>query len=315
MFTKIFDTALTRNLQPMAIDFFQKRIFVFSALVLFASCGAMKKGGKTPKAVAGTWQAQPIKIDGDCTDWPSPYPNYDAKAMVAYATSNDAENLYITIQTGDPLTQIKILKQGMSVSIDTGGRKDARFTINYPLQNDDDLSELFAQSAGDKKDGTPSHLSRQFDQKLKKSVDNSTQYSLEGFGSCNGGYMVSQTAPCGIKIKMSIDEYRQLVWEAVIPFTALYERKYITEAQAGKPISVCYSIKGFKAPGGKAPSANAPMPGNGGMGQGMNSGMGGGGAMNSMPVSSGTGKTGGGPMAHLYESTKTWKFFSLAWSK
>lgn len=294
--------------------FRNKNAALLTVMAISVWCVAFKKGGRKQKAVAGTWQAQPIKIDGDCTDWPSPYPNYDAKAMVAYATSNDAENLYITVQTGDPLTQIKILKQGMAVSIDTGGRKDASFTINYPLQNDDDLSELFSQSDGDRKDGTPSHLSRQFDQKLKKSAENSTQYSVEGFGTCSGGYLVSQVAPCGIKVKLSIDEYKQLVWEAEIPFTALYNRKNITEAQAGKPISVCYAVKGFKAPSGKAPSANAPMPGNGSMNQG---GMGStlaGGAMNAAPTGANMG-TNRGAMAHLYESTKTWKFFSLAWSK
>jgi hypothetical protein len=283
----------------------KRSAWLLCALATMASCGSAKKGGKSGATVAGSWQAEPIKIDGDCTDWPSPYPNYDAKAKVAYATSNDAENLYITIQTGDPLTQIKMLKQGLSVAIDTGGRKDASFVINYPLQNTEDLAELFAQSDA-QNSGSPT-LSRQFEQKLKKSLDVSNQYALEGFGACNGGYMISQEAPCGIRVKAAIDEYKQLVWEAVIPIKALYGRNTLTTTDVGKAISVCYAIKGFKAPSTKGDNTSMPM--NNSMGR--QGGMAGGG-MNSMPMGASTASKSGGPLAHLYESTKTWKFFSLA---
>jgi hypothetical protein len=289
----------------------QNKVFIFSILLTCISCGITKNGGKIDR-MPGTWQKKPVKIDGDCTDWPSPYPNYDAKAMVAYATSNDATNLYITVQTGDPLTQIKILKQGMSVSVDTGGRREATFIINYPLMNNDDLSELFAPSDDQKPGSGPSKLSRQFDQKLRKSAENSNQYTLEGFPGCNGGFLVSQTAPCGIEVKLSIDEYKQLVWEAVIPLKALLNKEVISAADAGKDISVCYSIKAFKSPSAKGGDNTAmPMNNNNNMGQGgMN-----GGRMNSMPMTTGSGSKQGPHMAHLYESTKTWKFFNLAWSE
>lgn len=285
--------------------------------VLVASCGGMK-GGKSTSTVPGTWQSTPIEINGDCTDWPSPYPNYDAKSMVAYATSNDKEHLYITMQTGDPLTQIKILKQGMTVSIDVHGKKEPSYHINFPLQNDNDVNELFNQGGG--KDDGPMRLSRQADQKLKKSVEDCNQLSLEGFATCTGGYMVSQELPCGIKVRMNIDEYKQLVWEAVVPFKAISSKESINAEDGGKPISVCFSIKGFKNTAKGSNPGAAPMGGGmgGGMGAGgMGGGMGNNGRMNSMPMGGGTASGSGGqnPMAHLYESTKTWKFFSIVWKQ
>lgn len=290
-----------------------KNCAVFCSVFL-VSCAGLKHSGKS-KAVPGVWQATPIIVDGDCADWPSPYPNYDAKAKVAYATSNDKENLYVTLQTGDPLTQIKILKQGMTVSIDTSGHKEATFNINYPLQNEDDLSELFARTEHGQ-GGASSHLARQFDQKLKKSAESCNQFSLDGFGPCNGGYLISQDLPCGVKVKLGIDEYKQLVWEAVIPFKAIYQREAITPLQAGKPISVSFSVKGFKAPSTKAGNTAAMPMANNGMSPG-GGGLGAGGAMNSTPM--GTAPGGGAnkvnPMQHLYESTKTWKHFTIAWQK
>ena len=128
-------------------------ILLLTAMSAISSCGGMKHAGRQQAAMPGNWQAQPVVVDGDSKEWPSPYPNYDAKAMVAYATANDKENLYITMETGDEMTQIKILKQGMAVYIDTNARRDHQYTINYPLANEDDLTEMLPQSGRQGKDG------------------------------------------------------------------------------------------------------------------------------------------------------------------
>ena len=282
--------------------------------ILSFSCNSSKHSAKSRASLPGTWQSQPIVIDGDSKDWPSPYPNYDAKAMVAYATSNDKENLYITMETGDEMTQIKILKQGMAVLIDTGGKKDPEFKINYPLQNDNDPFVMTKKdNSGLKEDNNSPGTSGKWDKKISKSAGEATQYSLEGFSLCNGGYMVTQTTSCGIMVKMGIDEYKELIWEAVIPFKALYNKSVITAADAGHPISVCFSVKGFKAPSSNTSDNNSGGANTNTGGVGTNSGMagrGGGGG--------GRGGRGGSgpkenPMQHLYESTKTWKQFGLAY--
>jgi hypothetical protein len=278
----------------------------FVIAVMFSSCNISKHSGKSHDAMPGTWQSQPIVIDGDSKDWPSPYPNYDAKAMVAYATSNDKRNLYITMETGDEMTQMKILKQGMAVSIDTNGKKDAQFTISYPLQNDNDPGDMTKASYKVKNDMQAHSLEKKMEQRMNKNAEGANQFSLDGFKDCNGGFMVTQNLPCGIKVIARIDEYKELVWEAVIPFKALYNKDSITEADAGKPISVCFAVKGFKRPESKSTEGNNnSMTANnmrtGGMGGGGGRGGGRGSATN--------------PMEHLYESTKTWKHFGIAYQR
>src|SRR5689334_19575009 len=86
------------------------------ATAFFCSC---KTSQKTTKAAPGNWQAQPITADGNAADWPSPYPFYDSKAKIGYAVSNDKDNLYISMQTGDQMTVMKILRNGLTVWIDT----------------------------------------------------------------------------------------------------------------------------------------------------------------------------------------------------
>src|SRR5262249_35900527 len=145
-------------------------------------------------SLPGNWQASPVVVDGDSKDWPAPYPNYDSKAMVAYATSNDRQFLYMTMETGDDLTQVKILKQGMTLSIDTNGRKEPQMKINYPLQNENELMEIGLDNERD-----VTHHSRQLEQKVKKATTEANQFSIDGFKSCNGGYFISQAA-CGLKV-------------------------------------------------------------------------------------------------------------------
>ena len=122
--------------------------------------------------------------------------------------------------------------------------------------------------------------------------------------------MVSQTTSCGIKVKLKIDEYNQLVWEAAIPFKAIYNKEMITSADAEKPISVCFSVKGFKSPGTKNITSN-----NSGTNDGMTTGgLGAGGRSNSRPVGGGgRSNTVTDPMQQLYESTKTWKHFRITY--
>ena len=273
-------------------------------LLLLVSCGGSRHSGKSKNYMTGTWQQQPIAVDGDSKDWPSPYPNFDAKARIAYATSNDRENLYITMETGDEMTQMKILKQGMTVSIDTSGGKDATFQINFPLPNDAEPIELPQDT---RKNDAASLRTKQLDIRLSKSVREANQFSLDGFIGCNGGYMVSQTAPCGIKVIARIDEFRELVWEAVVPFKAIYGKSAITATDADKPISVCFAIKAFKNPAAKNND-------NGGNGISNNTG-GTGANISGRGRSGGTGATRQpeNPMQHLYDNTKTWKQFGLAY--
>jgi hypothetical protein len=291
------------------ISMYTNRFILLAATlsILVTSCAPSKKGGKPTNALPGTWQSQPIVIDGDSKDWPSPYPNYDSKAKIGYATSNDRKFLYITMETGDELTQLKILKGGMTVSVDTSGRKDAAFGIKYPLENDNSEIEI-PHPAGSSKEAAV-HAAKQMAQNIRKAVELNSQYSLTGFKGCDGGYMVSQVTTCNIKLKMRLDEYKEIVWEAAIPIKALYGKDSLDATDAAKPISICVNIAGVKKP--KSGSVDNV---NNNMGSDMNSTPGS--QHNSMQR--GGGGRGGGqrsssesPMEHLYTATKTWKQFTL----
>jgi len=287
--------------------------FVFLSLTFF-SCGGMHHGKDKKKP--GTWQATPIVIDGKGDDWPSPYPLYDSKALIGYATSNDKNYLYITLETGDEYVQTKILKQGLTVWIDTDGKKEQDLGIHFPIQDDNDPLTTPSGKGSKGASGDQSAQSKDLNQKIKRGLSDATQLTLEGFRNCNGGYLVKEKNPCGITVQVGIDEYKELIWEAAIPFSAIYGKTHIDKRWDGRAISVGFYVKGFKKPASNndagAGSGAGGGSGMGGGGGGMG-GRGGGGRGGSKGGSRATGVPN--PRDQLFESTRTWKQFGIAYQQ
>ncbi len=304
---------------------------VLIAVVCLSSCGGSKKTVK--RMSPGLWQPQPIVEDGYNNDWPSPYPEYDDKAMLGYVVSNDKDNIYISVETGDPATQLKILKQGLTVWIDRKGNKDEITAINYPIPMTEEHKantaahdpsrpssmHMQGQSGG----GAGSSQDRQrmeLEDRVRRMLPRANQYSLQGFKSCNLQYPILENDSCGVVVRMALDSDNELVWEATIPFKAFYFKNEITRADRGKAISICFETTGEKRPAGQNNNGNRGSGGGGGMRPSMGLGMGGGMGMG-MRMGGGGGGRGGNRNAQnpadnimepLYKSTKTYKKFGLA---
>lgn len=269
-----------------------------------AGLTACKSSQKTATAAKnGTWQEQPIVADGANNDWPSPYPYYDADAKIGYVVTNDKDNLYVTMETGDRMTIMKILRRGMTLWIDTSGKKSQNISINYPMENADAPMQMQKE-----KDQTQPMDKMDAEQMHKRMLETARDLYLTGFKGCNGSFLVKQNNGCGINVRMGFDEYNTLVWEAVIPFKSFY-KDGLTPSDNHKPIGVCFSVKGIQRPktegGGNGGSmSNGSVAGRQNM-SGMSGGnmRGGGGGMH------GGGMHGGGvggDREALYESSKTW---------
>ncbi|MCW3122057.1 MAG: hypothetical protein JWQ38_1549, partial [Flavipsychrobacter sp.] len=174
--------------------------------------------------------------------------------------------------------------------------------------NDNEPLDMIKQPGSHGGDGA-SYANKKWEKNVSRIAKEANQYTLEGFKACNGGYVVTQINSCGIKVVMKIDEYKELVWEAVIPLKAIYNKSTLSATDAGKPISVCFAVNRFKQPSTKAEN-------NSGMNNSMNAGsMGPGGGNIGGNRMNGRGSGGrnvsGDPLQHLYEATKTWKQFGL----
>lgn len=266
---------------------------LIAALLLYASCSSEHHGHKQQDRIAGTWQATPIVADGKRTDWPTPYPYNDKKALISYAVSNDADNLYITAATGDPATELKILRNGLVVWIDKTNDKDKTTSICFP--SDNNHNPVRGDIRG-----------RELPQRIDEALANTNEFFLQGFKGCRGKFTLPQGDSCGIKVGVGLDEYDQLVWEVVIPFKTFYFKNQIDAHDRGKPIDICFDIQGLERPGGQAGNSRPRMGGFGvGVG-GMGMGMGVGREM-------GRGYGGEVENEELYKSASFWKKVGLAY--
>ncbi len=312
----------------MATVIYIKKIFPASIAIVtlsLLSCGSSKHGSS--KRLPGAFQVSPITIDGYNNDWPSPYPEYDDKAVLGYAVTNDKQNLYITVETGDPATQLKIIKNGLTVWIDKTGNKVEQTAINFPIPDEykkTKVGEEDRPKGGQWHQGTGGNREDQkrmdLEDRVHRGIDKANEFSLQGFKGCNQQFSLLEKDSCGIVIRMAIDSTNELVWEAVVPLKAFYTKAEMTRADKGKAISVCFETVGSKRPAGEQQGGGSRGGGGGmrpsvgfGMGGGMGMGIGTGGMYRGNHGRGNQGGENNSMMESLYKSTKTWKKFGLAW--
>lgn len=71
-----------------------------------------------------------IIVDGNDNEWS----NLADKEKISYQFANDKDNLYLVVKTKDVALQNNILNAGITLSIDTKGRKKHTYTITFPAR-------------------------------------------------------------------------------------------------------------------------------------------------------------------------------------
>lgn len=105
---------------------------IFAGLALFISqCFVVS----IANAQSGTLQAPPahLVIDGDAREWGDSLRYYNAEKKINYSLANDKDNLYMAIRINDRVDQIKVLRSGLTFSIDPRGKKKESYSITFPL--------------------------------------------------------------------------------------------------------------------------------------------------------------------------------------
>jgi hypothetical protein len=284
--------------------------------VSFTCCKSAQQAAGSKHSNTIAWQASPVQVDGIYDDWTLPLSFADDKALIQYAFSNDQDNLYIILKTGDRTTKMKILGSGMVVWLDTEAKKNKTIGIGYPLKGTLPAREFTEQA---QQNDVNRHAPGEAQQQM---VLRANQLSLQGFPECSGSFKVTSGNPCGIQVKVGMNDLDELVWEAAIPLKALSNASL--DALKKNGLSICFDIKAFSRPTGTRPNDNEGGGGNGmhgggggmhggggGMGGGMRGGMGGGmngGGGHMRPDS----RQGAGGQSGNREATTTWAKIRLS---
>ena len=212
---------------------------------------------------------------------------FDVTNNIYYSVENDKDVFYLHIKTKDYLTQVKILRSGLKVEMDTSKWKKNGIEILFPLPKIDmNLKSL--KNPNPKPDSVVAPEDDIVILKHKYETEKQSMH-LMGFRPPAGG-IVPQENKFGIIAKIEWDTTTTMHYDLAIPFV-MFCRNKITCSDTTKILDVEITINGLPIPPGLArggPSGGGPRIS---VGVGMGGGMGGYGM--GMPVPMGGGMTGG----------------------
>jgi len=220
---------------------------------------------------------KPFKADGISNEWNEPLNQYNDATKLAFALANDDKNLYIIIESLDPQTTFRVLRGGITLNINTEGKKKDGLKLTFPLMERPPMpkeGEEHREHAVPAPDGNT---------EMHDPAAMNKGIHISGFKNIPDGELPAINQD-GIETGMSIHPNRDLIYELSIPLAQLQ-----VGLDLKKPL--VYNIKinepnksGFKREGkpggegaGRGRSGGRGGMGGGSMGGGGRGGMGGGG--------------------------------------
>ncbi|UEG54355.1 hypothetical protein LLH06_05170 [Mucilaginibacter daejeonensis] len=220
-----------------------------------------------------------VRIDGKLNDWGDSLYYYNADKKLNYTLANDAQNLYVAIHFNDRSEQERVLMAGLTLGINTRGKKKNEYTMTFPVADEKDNAEMMAQriQAAQTNGDAPDR-----EEMRKARMSRLKNIKVTGFKDIDYDILTS-TNTLGFKAALDVDPDGNLVYEAVIPLR-FFDGADITKNEW----AFNFKINGITRPSGGNGQVGGMPGGRGGMGGGMGrGGMGGG-------MGGGRGGRGGG---------------------
>ncbi|HWZ16716.1 MAG TPA: hypothetical protein VNW95_15860 [Mucilaginibacter sp.] len=256
-------------------------------------------------AQSGTLHAPPahLVIDGDAKEWGDSLRYYNAEKKINYSLANDKDNLYMAIRINDRVDQIKVLRSGLTFSIDPRGKKKESYSITFPLN-------IQGSTTFDPRKAETGEITKaDRDELMRERLTTLRGIKVAGFKDIEGD-MITTSNTYGIQTAINYDENGNLVCEAAIPLKFFH-----VDGPAKNEWAFNLKINGFTRPTANAGvSEQQGGEGRGGRGGGMGGGgrggMGGGGRGGRGGNRSGTPADQG--QSELFKSSDFWTKFYLA---
>jgi len=261
------------------------------------------------KPVANQLQPPPsnITIDGYLNEWGDSLRYYNQDKQLNYALANDQDNLYMAIRINDRSEQIRVLRAGLTLGIDTRGKKKETFTMTFPVG--DQSPQGMAETAQDLQSGNSDIKQEDHEELMKAKLTKLREIEVTGFKDIESETMTTSNT-YGFKVAIDYDKDGNLVYEAAIPLKFFHADDLFKNEWAFN-----FKINSITKPGQDKNSGNHD-----GMTRGGSGGLGGGGGGGRGRMGGGRGsRMGGGggnnaPVDHseLSKSVDFWEKYYLA---
>ena len=123
-----------------------KFLFILIIMQCFQSCKPLEKMNFTPADP----KSVPMLLDGHFSEWKTPFYSVSSQLGIKYRTVSDSTYLYLALHITDEPLKVFVLQQGLTVYIDTLGKKQEKFGVEFPLPlQSATLENLNVESRGD----------------------------------------------------------------------------------------------------------------------------------------------------------------------
>ena len=267
---KIINNAM--NMKNLKSGFF---LIASISLIFLLSC--------SKEVTNSLWHNKDIIQEKESGDLETPLRFFDPKSRLQYTVLNDNENLYICVKAMEDQTQLKLMRSGLQIWIDSTGRSKKSINISYPLPGEDSNTS----SRQENKQGTNQDKNMFHNQFLLAHTD----MMITGFKPPMNGLIPIENR-FGIAVNIHWDSLGTMVYKARIPFHTFYHES-LNAHDLKKTFSITLIVPPLaRNTNGRNGSSGTRGGGGGmrgGMGGGMRGGMGGG-----MGGMRGGGRSGGG---------------------
>jgi hypothetical protein len=261
-------------------------------VIAFAAC--------SPKlAPEGHYQDSPVTADGIPSEWKIPLRFTNAAYTMQFNVTNDDQNIYVAVSSFDDITQLRILRSGMTIYLDPKGKKNKDIGIHFPIRKAPDPGSYRSRGDGSTTTYQNQNNAQNRDTRKEELLLQSDFYNTTGFtGIENGQFSAGDPkTPIHIGIKLN-NQDSLLVYEVVIPVKNILGPDWAAKASK-KNFSVGVVLDAVAGSGGGGGGGGRPGGFGGMRGMGMR-GMGGGGGR----------RYGGGQQAQKEDAN--WYEFRLA---
>jgi uncharacterized membrane protein YgcG len=148
-----------------------------------------------------------VVIDGSLSEWGDSLSYYNSETEINYTLANDKDNLYLVLKTKDPVEQAKILHSGITLGIDTKGKKKAAYSVTFPVQDNEGKLSGNSNAAQEKK--------------LEVVLTRLRKIKAEGFKDVDYDLITLENT-YGFKIALNFDPKGFLVYEESIPLALFH---------------------------------------------------------------------------------------------
>ncbi len=109
----------------------QRKLSLSAGLLLSVAAGAFAQSEQHDSKLAPA--PGKIIIDGNINDWGDSLRYYNPDKKLNYTLANDNQNLYLAIRFNDRTEQERIMRAGLTWSVNPKGKKKDAYSLTFPV--------------------------------------------------------------------------------------------------------------------------------------------------------------------------------------